>query len=108
MPKKVKVNNKPELKKKSKVKNNDAALKEKLKKRKEKKSFEEQHIRVTTYLEKPVREVFLCQWHFLNWKCLFHFGGENCKITRDYKSTDGNDENHVDLLEKVKKSEFSG
>lgn len=55
MPKKVKVN-KPELKKKSKVKNNDAALKEKLKKRREKKSFEKVHTRVTTYLEKPVRE----------------------------------------------------
>ena len=56
MPKKVKVNNKPELKKKSKVKNNDAALKEKLKKRRNKKSFDEVHTRVTTYLEKPVRE----------------------------------------------------
>jgi len=56
MPKKVKVNNKPELKKKSKVKDNDAALKEKLKKRREKKSFDEVHTRVTTYLEKPVRE----------------------------------------------------
>jgi len=56
MPKKVKVNNKPELKKKSKVKNNDAALKEKLKKRRKKKSFEDAHTRVTTYLEKPVRE----------------------------------------------------
>jgi hypothetical protein len=56
MPKKVKVNNKPELKKKSKAKDNDADLKEKLKKRREKKSFEEVHTRVTTYLEKPVRE----------------------------------------------------
>jgi len=56
MPKKVQVNNKPELKKKSKVKDNDAALKEKLKKRREKKSFDEVHTRVTTYLEKPVRE----------------------------------------------------
>jgi hypothetical protein len=56
MPKKVKVNNKPELKKKSKAKNNDAVLKEKLKKSREKKSFDEVHTRVTTYLEKPVRE----------------------------------------------------
>ena len=56
MPKKVNINNKPELKKKSKAKDNDAALKEKLKKRREKKSFDEVHIRVTTYLEKPVRE----------------------------------------------------
>ncbi|RCW60958.1 hypothetical protein [Halanaerobium sp. ST460_2HS_T2] len=55
MPKKVQVN-KPELKKKSKVKDNDAALKENLKKRREKKSFDEVHTRVTTYLEKPVRE----------------------------------------------------
>jgi bisphosphoglycerate-dependent phosphoglycerate mutase len=65
MPKKVKVN-KPELKKKPKVKDNDKEnesknedepnLKEKLKKRREKKSFEEQYVRVTTYLEKPVRE----------------------------------------------------
>jgi len=31
-------------------------LKEKLKKRREKKSFDEVHTRVTTYLEKPVRE----------------------------------------------------
>lgn len=58
MPKKVKVNNKPELKKKSKPKDKEKEqdLKEKLKKRREKKSFEEQHIRVTTYLERPVRE----------------------------------------------------
>lgn len=55
MPKKVNVN-KSELKKKSKVKDNDADLKEKLKKRREKKSFDEVHTRVTTYLEKPVRE----------------------------------------------------
>ncbi|PUU87006.1 hypothetical protein [Halanaerobium sp.] len=55
MPKKVKVN-KSELKKKSKVKDNDDTLKEKLKKRREKKSFDEVHTRVTTYLEKPVRE----------------------------------------------------
>lgn len=61
MPKKVKVN-KPELKKKSKAKDNDEEndkevdLKEKIKKRREKKSFEEVHTRVTTYLEKPVRE----------------------------------------------------
>lgn len=55
MPKKVKVN-KPKLKNKTEVKNSDTALKEKLKKRREKKSFEEVHTRVTTYLEKPVRE----------------------------------------------------
>jgi hypothetical protein len=61
MPKKVKVN-KPKLKKKSKAKDNDKEdekepdLKKKLKKRREKKSFEEKHVRVTTYLEKPVRE----------------------------------------------------
>jgi hypothetical protein len=61
MPKKVKVN-KLKLKKKSKVKNNDKEeekelnLKEKLKKRREKKSFEEKHVRVTTYLEKSLRE----------------------------------------------------
>ena len=57
MPKKIQVN-KPKLKKKSKAKDNDEeiVLKEKLKKRREKKSFEEQHVRVTTYLEKPVRE----------------------------------------------------
>jgi hypothetical protein len=58
MPKKVKVNNKPELKKKPKAKDKekDLDLKEKLKKRREKKSFDEVHTRVTTYLEKPVRE----------------------------------------------------
>lgn len=58
MPKKVKVNNKPELKKKSKAKDKkkELDLKEKLKKRREKKSFDEVHTRVTTYLEKPVRE----------------------------------------------------
>jgi len=56
MPKKVKVNNKPELKKMSKAKDKETDLKEKLKKRREKKSFEEVHTRVTTYLEKPVRE----------------------------------------------------
>jgi len=56
MPKKVKVNNKPELKKMSKAKDKETHLKEKLKKRREKKSFEEVHTRVTTYLEKPVRE----------------------------------------------------
>jgi len=58
MPKKVKVNNKPELKKKSKVKDKEKELdlKKKLKKRREKKSFDEVHTRVTTYLEKPVRE----------------------------------------------------
>ncbi len=61
MPKKVKVN-KPELKKKSKTKDNDEEdekevdLKGKFKKRREKKSFEEKHVRVTTYLEKSVRE----------------------------------------------------
>ncbi|WP_089859258.1 hypothetical protein [Halanaerobium salsuginis] len=61
MPKKVKVN-KLKLKKKSKLKNNDKEeekeldLKEKLKKRREKKSFEEKHVRVTTYLEKSLRE----------------------------------------------------
>jgi hypothetical protein len=61
MPKKVKVN-KLKLKKKSKLKNNDKKeekelnLKEKLKKRREKKSFEEKHVRVTTYLEKSLRE----------------------------------------------------
>jgi hypothetical protein len=56
MPKKVKINNKPELKKKSKAKDKETDLKEKLKKRREKKSFDEAHTRVTTYLEKPVRE----------------------------------------------------
>ena len=58
MPKKVKVNNKPELKKKPKAKDKekDLDLKEKLKKRREKKSFEEKHVRVTTYLEKSLRE----------------------------------------------------
>jgi hypothetical protein len=58
MPKKVQVNNKPELKKKPKAKDKekDLDLKEKLKKRREKKSFDEVHTRVTTYLEKPVRE----------------------------------------------------
>jgi hypothetical protein len=58
MPKKVKVNNKPELKKKSEVKDKEKELdlKKKLKKRREKKSFDEVHTRVTTYLEKPVRE----------------------------------------------------
>jgi hypothetical protein len=61
MPKKIQLN-KPELKKKSKVKENEEEdekeldLKKKLKKRREKKSFEEVHTRVTTYLEKPVRE----------------------------------------------------
>jgi len=61
MPKKVQVN-KPELKKKSKAKDNDEEnekevdLKEKLKKRRNKKSFEEKHVRVTTYLEKSLRE----------------------------------------------------
>jgi hypothetical protein len=61
MTKKVKVN-KSKLKKKPKVKDNDEEnekeldLKEKLKKRREKKSFEEQHVRVTTYLENSVRE----------------------------------------------------
>lgn len=56
MPKKVKVKNTKSEKKKSKANDNDAALKEKLKKRREKKSFDEVHTRVTTYLEKPVRE----------------------------------------------------
>jgi len=48
--------NESELKKKSKVKDKELDLKEKLKKRREKKSFDEVHTRVTTYLEKPVRE----------------------------------------------------
>jgi hypothetical protein len=34
----------------------DDTLKEKLRKRRNKKSFEEKHVRVTTYLEKAVRE----------------------------------------------------
>jgi len=49
MPKKVKV-------KKSKKNSKQDNLKEKLKKRRNKKSFDEKYTRVTTYLEKPVRE----------------------------------------------------
>ncbi|MFW5891644.1 MAG: hypothetical protein ACOCUI_05445 [bacterium] len=54
MSKKVKI--KP--KKKPRVKNKEEKddLKGKLKKRRNKKSFEEKHIRVTTYLENSVRE----------------------------------------------------
>ena len=57
MPKKVKVN-KSKLKKKSKAKDKEKEidLKKKVKKRKKKKSFDEVHTRITTYLEKPVRE----------------------------------------------------
>ncbi len=56
MPKKVTVKN-SKSKKKPKLKNKEEEnLKEKLKKRRNKKSFEEKHVRVTTYLEKPVRE----------------------------------------------------
>jgi len=56
MPKKVKVKITKSEKKKPKAKDKETDLKEKLKKRREKKSFDEVHTRVTTYLEKPVRE----------------------------------------------------
>ncbi|SDC91393.1 hypothetical protein [Halanaerobium congolense] len=57
MPKKVTVkNSKSKKKPKAKDKEKEPDLKEKLKKRRNKKSFEEAHIRVTTYLEKSVRE----------------------------------------------------
>ena len=56
MPKKVKVKN-TKSKKEEKPKDKDESdLKEKIKKRRNKKSFDEVHTRVTTYLEKPVRE----------------------------------------------------
>ena len=51
--KKVKLKKKTVTKEK---KPEDDNLKEKLKNRRNKKSFEEQHVRVTTYLENSVRE----------------------------------------------------
>ncbi|TDP85634.1 hypothetical protein C7957_1403 [Halanaerobium saccharolyticum] len=57
MPKKVTVkNSKSKKKPKAKDKEKELDLKEKLKKRRNKKSFDEVHTRVTTYLEKSVRE----------------------------------------------------
>ena len=51
---KIKPKKKPRAKNNNKEKKDD--LKKKLKKRRNKKSFEEKHIRVTTYLENSVRE----------------------------------------------------
>ena len=58
MPKKVKIKSKkkPKAKDKNKEKEEKDDLKEKLRKRRNKKSFDERYTRVTTYLEKPVRE----------------------------------------------------
>jgi len=54
MSKKVQI--KPKKKPRVKNKEEKEDLKEMLKKRRNKKSFEEQHVRVTTYLENSVRE----------------------------------------------------
>lgn len=56
MPKKVKIKSKKKPKTKNKDQEEKDDLKQKLKKRRNKKSFEEQHVRVTTYLENSVRE----------------------------------------------------
>jgi len=56
MPKKVKVKSKKKPRVKNENKEEKDELKEKLKKRRNKKSFDEKHVRVTTYLENSVRE----------------------------------------------------
>ena len=56
MPKKVKIKSKKKDKAKDKDREEKDDLKEKLRKRRNKKSFDERYTRVTTYLEKPVRE----------------------------------------------------
>ena len=56
MSKKVKIKPKKKPKTKNKDQEEKDNLKEKLKKRRNKKSFEEKHVRVTTYLENSVRE----------------------------------------------------
>jgi len=56
MPKKVKIKSKKKGEAKNKDQEEKDNLKEKLKNRRNKKSFEEQHVRVTTYLENSVRE----------------------------------------------------